>query len=245
MNPTSAPPVDDTGGGPPPPTNGSNGSASRASTGTIALGPPRGARSRVPQALLAGLLIVGGGLGGLLLFNRYNQRVPAVVVVAPVVQGAELTRGDLAVTEVAVDRGVATVGSLDELVGRHAAHDLAPGELLGPADVTSRDRLVVDGESVVGLLLEPGQYPTLQLAPGDRVDLFATGSSERSGSAAEVGTARVDTSPLVSDVVVYDVATASSDGRTLLISVVVVDEQAGVIHAAVDGGIRLSLRGQG
>ena len=79
--------------------------------------------------MLAGLLIVGGGLGGLILFSRYNQRTPAVVVTSPVAHGRPLAREDLAVTDVALDGGVATIGSLSEVVGRHAAHDLEPGEM--------------------------------------------------------------------------------------------------------------------
>jgi hypothetical protein len=48
----------------------------------------------------------------------------------------------------------------------------------------------------------------------------------------------------VSDLVVYDVIEASSDGRTLLVSVVAPARAADPIFEAVDdGGIRISLRG--
>ncbi|MGI9595709.1 MAG: SAF domain-containing protein [Acidimicrobiales bacterium] len=210
----------------------SNGSAQKAEP--LSLAPPRTFRSRVPQALLAALLIVGGGLGGLLLFNRYNQRTPAVVVVAPVDHGTALTRGDLAVTEVALDENVATIGSISEAVGRFAAHDLTPGELVTAGDLASEDQLVTAGESVIGLLLEPGQYPTKKLVAGDRVDVFAPGSEQ------------VEAGPLASDLVVFDVVESSSDGRNLLVSVVVTAQQASAVFDAADSsGVRLSLRGQG
>ncbi len=224
MKTTTTIPADEIGPHPP----ATNGAAAR--TDPLPIGPPRSLRSRVPQAVLAGLLIVGGGLGGVLLFNRYNQRTPAVVVVAPVAHGGQLERSDLAVTEVAVDGGVATVGSLDAVVGRFAANDLAPGELLSPADVATEDRLVTGDESVVGLLLAPGEYPTTRLVAGDRVDVFAPG---RDGVA------------LARDLVVFDVEPSSSDGRTLLVSLIVTGDQAGtVFDAAGDGGVRLALRGR-
>ena len=214
-----------------PTTNGSG-----RSPEPLPLAPPRTLRSRVPQALLAGLLIVGGGLGGLLLFSRYNQRTPAVVVAAPVSHGRPLAREDLIVTDVALDGGVATVGSLSEVVGRYAAHDLAPGELLTPTDlVATEDQLVTAGESVIGLLLEPGQYPTTRLVAGDRIDVHAPGF-DGDVPAGE---------PLAADLVVYDVVESSSDGRTLLVSLVVGQGTADRVFAAADDvGVRLSLRGR-
>lgn len=224
MKTTTTLPADEIG--PQPPT--ANGASARSEP--LPLAPPRSLRSRVPQAVLAGLLIVGGGLGGLLLFNSYNQRTPAVVVVAPVAHGGQLERSDLAITEVAVDDGVAIVGSLDAVVGRFAANDLTPGELVSPADVATEDQLVTGDESVVGLLLEPGDYPTTRLVAGDRVDVFAPAQPE---------------APLASDLVVFDVVPSSSDGRTLLVSLIVTGEQAGpVFGAADDGGVRLALRGR-
>jgi hypothetical protein len=195
----------------------------------LALATPRTVRSRIPQALLAGLLIVGGALGGLLLFSRYNQRTPAVVVVAEVEQGRIIPRTALALTEVAADGSVAVIGSIDSAADRFAAHDLRPGELLAPADLARGDQIVAADQSVIGLLLEPGRYPTARLGPGDRVDLHTPGGPP---------------GPLVSDLVVYDVIEASSDGRTLLVSVVAPLRAADPIFEAVDdGGIRISLRG--
>jgi hypothetical protein len=192
----------------------------------------------VPQALLAALLIVGGGLGGLILFNRYNERAPAVVVRQPVAHGQVLARENLAVTDVALSAEVAAVGSISDAVGRFAAHDLQPGELLTPGDLATEDQLVTAGESVIGLLLEPGQYPTKRLVAGDRVDVFAPRSAESGIPSSPAG-------PVAADLVVFDVVESSSDGRALLVSVVVTtDEAAAVFDAADRTGVRLSLRGR-
>lgn len=208
-----------------------NGSGSRPDP--LPLAPPRALRSKVPQALLAALLIIGGGLGGLLLFNRYNQRTAAVVVINPVSHGELIAREDLVLTEVALDPGVSTIGAISDAADRLAAHDLQPGELLSTGDLATEDQLVTADESVIGLLLEPGQYPTTRLIGGDRVDVFAPGAE------TEVP------GPLASDLVVFDVVESSSDGRILLVSVVVSAEEASTIFDASEaGGVRLSLRGQ-
>lgn len=206
-------------------------SANGSGHDSLPLSPPKTRRSRVPQVLLAALLMVGGGLGGLILFRQYNQRTAAVVITAPVAHGEILTRDQLAITEVALDQNVATVGVLGDAVGRIAAHDLAPGELVSPYDLIGEDRLVTADEAVIGLLLEPGQYPTRKLAAGDRVDVFAPGS-EASDQALAVG------------LPVYDVVESSNDGRTLLVSLVVPElDAAAIFDAAEAGGVRLSLRG--
>lgn len=233
------PPVDETGSN----QSASNGSAPRAEP--VALAPPRMLRSRVPQALLAALLIVGGGLGGLMLFSRYNQRTPAVIVVQQVSHGRELTRADLAITEVALDQNVATIGSISDAVGRFAAHDLQPGELVTVGDLADQDQLVTAEESVIGLLLEPGQYPTNRLVAGDRIDVFAPGASA-GGSDGGSGGGVAPLGPLAADLVVFDVVESSSDGRNLLVSVVVTaPEAAAIFNAAETTGVRLSLRGEG
>ncbi len=214
-----------------PTKKATNGSAPRVEA--LSLSPPRTLRSRVPQALLAALLIVGGGLGGLVLFSRYNQRSPAVIVATPVSHGQVLTRDDLAIAEVAFDGNVATIGSISDAVDRFAAHDLVPGELVSPADLATEEQLVTAGESVIGLLLEPGQYPTRRLVAGDRVDVFAPRSEPPA------------TGPLASDLVVFDVVESSNDGRNLLVSIVVTESEAAAVFEAADGsGVRLSLRGR-
>ncbi len=191
-------------------------------------------RSRVPQALLAALLIIGGALGGLLLFSRYNQRTSAVVVIQPVSHGELIVRENLAITEVALDPGVATIGSISDAVERFAAHDLQPGELLSQADLATEEQLLTADESVIGLLLEPGQYPTKRLVAGDRVDVFAPGAAEPLDG------------PLAAGLVIFDSVESSSDGRILLVSVVVTAEQAAAVFEASEAeGVRLSLRGQG
>lgn len=228
MKKTLAPPADEAA----PIKQATNGSAQRVEP--LSLSPPRGLRSRVPQALLAALLIVGGGLGGLILFSRYNQRSPAVVVTAPVAHGRALAREDLAITEVALDRSVATIGSISEAVGRFAAHDLEPGELVTFGDLATEDQLVTADESVIGLLLEPGQYPTKKLVAGDTVDVFAPGTELEAAG------------PLASNLVIFDVVESSSDGRNLLVSIVVSEQEAAaVFDAAESTGVRLSLRGRG
>ncbi len=223
----------------------------RHPTDSLPLAPPRSVRSRAPQAILAALLIVGGGLGGLLLFSRYNQRIPAVVIAEGIQHGEVITREDLAVAEVALGGDVSTIASLSDVEGRFAAHDLEPGDLVSPADLATEDQLIDSEESVIGLLLEPGQYPTRRMAPGDRIDVFAPradaagGSGGIGGDAVGVSRSTVEGEALASDLVIFDVVESSSDGRTLLVSLVVNDQQAAAVFDASEGdGVRLALRGR-
>jgi hypothetical protein len=110
---------------------------------------------------------------------------------------------------------------------------MEPGELVTGGDLATQDQLVTAGESVIGLLLEPGQYPTKRMVSGDRVDVYAPGAEEPFPGA------------IASGLVVFDVVESSSDGRTLLVSVVVsADQAAAIFEASDETGVRLSLRGQ-
>jgi hypothetical protein len=195
--------------------------------------PSGGRRSRIPQLLLAAVFIIGGGLGGLLLFSRYDERQPVVVLAADLNVGSRIERQHLTVSTAALDGDVTVVTSIDAVVGSYAAHDLRAGDLVSTSDLVAEGQRVSAEESVVGLLLEPGAYPTRDLAPGDRVDAYAAGA-ERDGLVA-------------ADLVVLDVVESSNDGRMLLVSIVAPSQAdaARLVDEDTDGGIRLTLRGEG
>jgi hypothetical protein len=83
----------------------------------------------------------------------------------------------------------------------------------------------------VGLALEPGEYPTSSLAPGDRVSVVRT---------TESGTVLTD------DGVVLEVYPTATESTTLLVSIVVEPSAAaGVVAAAAADQARLVLHGVG
>ncbi len=69
---------------------------------------------------------------------------------------------------VASDDAIARLdgSQIDQVVGRVALVDLAPGTLVSRSVVAERPSLA-DGEGVVGLSLEPGGYPAMGVSPGE------------------------------------------------------------------------------
>mgnify|MGYP003645988179 CR=1 FL=1 len=66
----------------------------------------------------------------------------------------------------------AVQGQSGDVVGRIATTDLEAGTLVTRSQVA--DRVAIGaGEGVVGLALDPGQFPALGLLPGDRVNVVS------------------------------------------------------------------------
>lgn len=190
-------------------------------------------RVRVPWLLAGVLLIAGSALAFAVLAQQLADRRPVVVLARPLARGAVINPGDLAVAQVAADPGVALLPARDgqRLIGGVLLTSLPAGspltaELVGPAG------LPADGDGqTVGLALEPGEYPTSSLAPGDRVSVIRT---------TESGTVLTD------DGVVLEVEPTTPDSPTLLVSVVVAEADAApVVAAAAQDQARLALHGVG
>jgi hypothetical protein len=200
--------------------------------------PPAGGvgwSARVPWLLLAVVLIAGGGLTAAVLVSNLAARTPALAVAEDLSRGQVLTRADVRVVSVAVDAQVPTMapGDIDAVVGRTVAASLPAGSLLSP-QVLSRSDLVGDDADVVGLLLEAGQYPVADLAPGDRVAVIATGDTTRRASAR------------VAEAEVHAVGDLEVSSTQRLVSIVVPTEAVdAVAQAAAADGVRLVLTGAG
>jgi hypothetical protein len=117
----------------------------------------------VGAALVAAALVLWG-------FGRAGDRREVVVVTAPVAEGDPIPVDALGTTLVAVDSSATQLysgGQRDGLVGKVAAVDLAPGDLLGPSMIASAS-VVPDGWQEVGGLVKVGRYPG-SLSVGDRL----------------------------------------------------------------------------
>lgn len=126
-------------------------------------------RSRVRTqwlALAAALVVLTGVLVAWAL-SEAADRVQVVRVAQPMQAGDVIAAADLTVVGVAFDaevQGMVPAESLDALVGRVAAIDLAPGVLL-MTGMWSDTPVAVPGEVAVGAVLRAGRYP-LDLARG-------------------------------------------------------------------------------
>lgn len=140
-----------------PTAPGPSGLPTRRRWGRIGLG----AAAAIAGAWIAAALVTSAG-----------SRTEIIVLADDVAQFEVVERGDLRVARIATDPAVDTVAAsdLDSIVGRIAATDLHAGSILASEQlVPAGQRLVADGEAIVGARLAPGDAPLRDLARGAAV----------------------------------------------------------------------------
>lgn len=201
----------------------------------VTISPP-GRRTRGPEVIVGLVVIIVFALGAVLLHLSAVDRTPALAVVGSVERGDTITAADIKVVYLSSDDALARLdeSQLNQVVGQVALVDLAPGTLLSRSVVADRPALD-SGEGVVGLSLEPGGYPSLGLAPGDRVSVIRSADPaavDADGEAAEA--------VLTRDATVFSVEELASDRR--LVSIVAPETDAEALAAASgSGSLRLVL----
>lgn len=123
------------------------------------------------------------------LWQQKSDRVEALALVHAVAAGSVIERGDLDVVEVAGVHGALTSSAADEVVGRTAAVELVPGQILNQAMLATAPT-PGPGERVVGVQLDATRAPA-GLAPGDAVRVLAVAAVDDTGSSDQLGTPRV------------------------------------------------------
>ena len=183
------------------------------------------------------LVIIVFALGAVLWHLSAIDRSPALAVAAGVDRGDVISAEDVDVVYVPSDSSIARLdeSQLDQVVGRIALIELAPGTLLNRSVVADRPSLT-DGQGVVGLSLEPGGYPAIGLAPGDRVNVVQTTDPAAEGGEADEGADAV----IARGATVFAVEELPSDRR--LVSILTAEPDADAVAAAAgSGSLRLVL----
>lgn len=199
-----------------------------------AVAPPK-RRVRLPELAVGLLVTVMFALGAVLWHLNATTKVPALAVAAPIERGEVIEAADLRVVYVASDDPLARMSSAESsaVVGRVALVDLAPGTLLTRTVVADAAALKT-GDGVVGLALDPGQYPALGLAPGDRVNVV------RSGENAPEADQSTEAQVIARNTTVFAVEDLASDRK--LVSILASEADAEAVAAlAGAGGLRLVL----
>ncbi len=129
---------------------------------------PRSPR-RVPEMLLGLLLVIGGSLGGVLVFQRSNDRVVVVGTSRELTRGTVLSRSDVTALEVGALPVGATTGAEDagSLIGQRLLVDLPAGVPIPPHVVTA-DAILGPSEALIPVALDRGAVPS-GLTRGDIV----------------------------------------------------------------------------
>lgn len=189
----------------------------------------------IPQLLVAVFLVAVSALTAVVLFSQAAAREPVLAVAQSVERGQTIRSGDLMVVYVASDDPINSLSpdAATGLVGLIAVADLEPGTLVTSAHFVSRS-LLDAGEGVVGMALAPGEYPTLLLSPGDRVDVvFVTRTASDEGF--------TDTRGVVTSAEVFDVADLGGQGNRFISLRLPAQDAAKVARAVAAGGVRLVL----
>lgn len=224
------------------PRSGTPSSNGHGSSATIALAPP-GRRVRMPELVVGVILMSVFALGAVLWHLSAVDRSPALAVVGTVERGDLISADDLRVIYVSSDDAVArmTESQITEVVGRVALVDLAPGTLVTRSVVADRPTLE-QGEGIVGLSLEPGGYPDLGLAPGDRVNVVRSGDAAVPASEA-VADADDDSESTSGNVIARESTVVSVEeltGDRRLVSILTSEADAEAVAAAAGtGSLRL------
>jgi hypothetical protein len=176
-------------------------------------------------------------LGGVLWYLRSVDRTPTLAVASPVERGEVIDVDDLRVVYIASDDVVAGLrpAQTDRVVGMIALVDLAPGSIVTD-DLVAEGARVGDDEGLVGLPLEPGQYPAFDLAPGDRVNIVRIGAA-----ASSSGEDRAESSAVVVRAVEVTAVADLAGGERKLVSVLASEDDADTIGALDSASVRLVL----
>lgn len=203
---------------------------------TPSVEPSHRRRSRLPEMAIGVVLMVAFALGAVLWHMSATDKTPVLALASSVGRGEVIEPGDLRVVYVATDEPIAHLprSASSELVGSVAVADLEEGTLLTRGHVVARASLGPE-DGVVGLALDPGQFPALGLVPGDLVNVVAADGSSSADDSEAVLARRAE---------VYAVEEIGSQGRQF-VSLRMPEEVANQVAAATERGpVRLVMVGR-
>ena len=214
-------------------TRKQNGGVGRTSDRMQVQPPPR-RQARLPEMALGLALMVGFALAAVLWHASSTQREPVLALARAVDRGEVIEASDLRIVYIDSDDPVAHLGGGERnaIVGRTAAADLPAGMLLTRESVITRPA-IGQGDGVVGLSLEPGQFPAGDLAIGDVVNVVAGGDA--------VGADGRDASVVAREAVVYAVDELGTQGNKFVSLKLPATDANRVAAAAQAGPLRLVL----
>jgi hypothetical protein len=145
-------------------------------------------RRRLPEMVVGVLLVAGFALAAVVLATSGRDRSPVLALADDVSRGEVINESHLSTVHVGSDSTLAAVAGGDEasVVGRAALTDLSAGTLVTHEQLGEPVEVLDRGAGVVGLSLEAGQLPSLDLAPGDRVSVVAGAALGGEGEAGVV-----------------------------------------------------------
>lgn len=205
---------------------------------TPRLEAPSRRRGRWPELAIGVVLMVVFALAALLWHLSSTSKDPVLALAVDVGRGEVIEATDLRVVYVASDEPLSHLprSASATVVGRIATTDLEAGTLLTRSQVTERV-VLAPGDGVVGLALDPGQFPAMGLVPGDRVNVVTAAAADGSDGDGE------DTTVLAESGEVFAVEELGNQGRQFVSLRMNEADANRVASAAERGPVRLVLVG--
>lgn len=215
-------------------------SKSGARSTTELLAAPR--RINMPKAVAGGLGVVACSLGFAATSNLFAAKTPVLVVAQPIRPGQVITTADLRAVAVAADPGTDMIPASQaaSVVNRPAAVPLAPGAVLGHADVGSA-AFPPPGEAVTAVALKAGSYP-LNLAAGDRVQVVPASAQ---ATTTTTTTPAADPSNATSVIAVVTAVSKPDTQGTVVADLLLDEASAAKVAAAAPTGMSLTVLSPG
>lgn len=206
------------------------------------LGP---ARRRSPRLLAMGVLLtLTGVVAALVVLKLVSGQQTVLVAARDIPAGHRLEAADLGTATVA-STGLSLIASGDEdgLLGQPVAVAVRQGAPLIRADLGTGTAAPA-GQTVVAILVRPGQFPPA-LAAGDTVDLVDADASPTTGVTASAPLLAGPVSAVVLEVDrPADAAAAAASGTVVSVQVRSADAAA-VVRAQAANRIAIVVRGAG
>ncbi|MDF1705814.1 MAG: SAF domain-containing protein [Aeromicrobium sp.] len=168
-----------------------------------------------------------------MLFSQLGDRTDVLAVSADVAKGQVITEGDLQRRSIAGVDGAIPVEAIDTVVGTTAKVDMVAGQIVTDSMVT-RDPVPGDGQATVGLSLDAARAPSAGLSAGDLVSVVAVPSGT-----VDLGASVALDAPqiLARGAEVLDVKGSPTEGATVLVTVIVDEDDASTIAAYSAAGL--------
>ncbi len=200
-------------------------------------------KSKLPEIALGVLLVAVFALGGLYLQTTSGEKTVVIALANPVERGEVVALEDLTYVSIGTDDPINVLGQNDSgvVVGRVALNDMAAGTLITGEHVTGGS-VVELGDGVVGMALEPGEFPSLSMRSGDVVSVVlmpsANDPAALDGDLAQIAEL-AEQQILVDAAVVVEVAPIGQQG-SLFVSLTMEESEAALVaRAASQNRIRL------
>lgn len=198
-------------------------------------GQPRRSRSW-GLVVLAAILVIGTGLAVAAYGLSAGKKVSVLAVGESIAKGQTIERDDLVSVSVSGVAKSIPVTDIDKVVGKTAAVDMVEKQVLTDAMLTSTPT-PREGESSIGLSLDPTRVPAAGLEAGDTVSVIAVPGADASGTGSKEAESAIDSPEVLADnVLVYAVEGETTANGAVFLTLIVPAEDAARIAAYSTAG---------